>query len=106
MGLVDVPEDWASFEAWFRGTLASDTLAVTPAAAEVGRRLLVAPDAATAPIWATYRAITGELLPERFRAPFGLRHGRRDQALARAALSAIRVGYPLVPPRIRGGTSG
>jgi uncharacterized protein (DUF2236 family) len=81
--------------------LASDHLAVTPAAAEVGRRLLIGPDRATAPIWATYRAVTTALLPERFREPFGLRWGRRDQAVATAALATVRAAYPRVPSRIR-----
>jgi uncharacterized protein (DUF2236 family) len=101
MGLTDLPPSWTAFERYRDGVLASDTLAVTPTAAEVGRALLVSPDLATAPVWAAYRAITAHLLPARFRAPFGLRYGRRERALARAGLVAARAGYLRVPARIR-----
>ncbi|MEZ4239451.1 MAG: oxygenase MpaB family protein [Myxococcota bacterium] len=101
MGLTELPPDWAAFERYRDAALASDMLAVTPRAADVGRALLVAPDRVTAPVWATYRAITAHLLPARFRAPFGLRYGRRERAVALAALAAARAGYLRVPARIR-----
>lgn len=100
-GLDDLPPDWPSFRAWVDAFLASDALAVTPAAADVGRRLLAAPDAVTAPIWATYRAVTAALLPPRFREPFGLAYGRRERALAAAALVTLRASYRRLPTRVR-----
>jgi uncharacterized protein (DUF2236 family) len=100
-GLEGLPEDWTSFSRYVQQTLASDTLAVTPRASEVGRRLLLAPDLATQPFWATYRAVTAALMPARFRAPFHLRLGVRERMLARSALLAVRLGYRRVPARVR-----
>lgn len=97
VGLTELPESWAAFAAYRDRMLTSDALAVTPAAADVGRRLLSAPS----PIWATYRAMTASLLPPRFHAPFGLGWGLRDQALARIAFEALSRGYRHVPSRLR-----
>jgi uncharacterized protein (DUF2236 family) len=101
MGLDGLPETWAEFARSFEDTLASDILAVTPAAAAVGRRLLLAPDHLTAPAWGTYRVLTTAWMPERFHDAFGLTWGWREQALARAASTAIPSTYRAVPQRLR-----
>jgi uncharacterized protein (DUF2236 family) len=100
-GLSGLPPDWDTFSRYVQDTLRSDTLAVTPRASEVGRRLLLAPDRATLPFWTTYRAVTAALLPARFHGPFRLRMGVRERMLARSALLAMRLGYRRVPARLR-----
>ncbi len=96
----DLPESWATFRAWFDATLASELLTVTPRAADVGRRLLAPPGLVTAPLWRAYRALTTELMPEHLREPFGLRLGRRERALSRATLMALRAADRATPARL------
>lgn len=103
VGLTRLPESWAAFAAYRDRMLDSGALAVTPAAAGVGRRLLSPADVdpALRPVWATYRAMTSRLLPPHLRAPFGLSWGVRDQALAAVAFEALARAYKHVPSRIR-----
>jgi uncharacterized protein (DUF2236 family) len=65
-----VPPSWEEFRAWFDGMLASDALAVTPAAHEIAAAVLE-PAAAMSDA-RRLRLITTGLLPTRLREAFGL----------------------------------
>jgi len=72
LGVPDalVPPDWEAFRSWFDGMLASDALAVTPAAREIA--VCVLEPAAAISDARRLRLITAGLLPPRLREAFGL----------------------------------
>lgn len=96
-----LPATWTGFERYWADMLASDELAVTPAAAEIGRRLLTAPRRSLAPVYRSIRAVTASFLPPRLRAPYGLSWGPAEQVLAAATLQTARRSYRRIPPRLR-----
>ena len=97
---ASLPQRWADFTAYNEAMWASDTLGVSAAAQRIARELF---DGAgtwlRTPPW--YRALTARMLPERFRAPFGLDYGPKEQRAAERALRWIRRTYPLLPRRLR-----
>jgi uncharacterized protein (DUF2236 family) len=96
-----LPRDWDAFEAYMQERLASDELVVTPGARELARFLLGAPAPWARPLADWYGAMTAGLLPERLRAGFGLRFGRRERAVFAASIRALRVARRVAPAGLR-----
>jgi len=107
--LFGVPEealqpDWASFQAYMDGMLASDALVVTPPAREMARFLFgprsLLPGAG--PLMRQYAEITAWMLPERLAHDFGLdRGGEPGRRRYEAALRRMRRLVPHLPYRLR-----
>lgn len=95
------PHDWAAFRSYFDGVLASDILTVGEASRRLATFLLTPPNAAVAPAWAWYRAVTSGLLPDRLRAAFGHSWTRRDRLVHRATVASLRLAWRRLPPRVR-----
>jgi len=96
-----LPRDWKDFERYWWRTLESDVLAVGAPAREIGTFLLTPPNRASTPLLRWYRLMTAGLLPERLRAPFGLRFGAFDRRLFDASHRTLRATYPQLPRRLR-----
>ncbi len=97
-----IPEDLDGFRAYVARTLEGPELR----ASNESRRLVA--DVLRPPLplplrapTAAIRAITMGLLPERVRAMFGLRAGRRSRLALAAASRASRLILPALPPSIR-----
>lgn len=97
-----IPADIVAFRAYLRRILAGPELRATTE----GRRLVA--DVLRPPLplplrapTAAIRPITVALLPERIRAMFGLRAGRRSRLALAAASRASRLILPALPPSIR-----
>lgn len=95
-----LPRDWPAFRRYFDGVIASDLLTIGAAGKRMGRFLLTPPNAGVAPIWRWYETLTAGLLPDRVRAGFGMRWGRRDRALSAATMAALQVTR-FLPPQVR-----
>ena len=93
------PPDWPAFARYVEETIASDRLAVGPAAQSIGAGVLAGAGRLPVPRW--YRDVTAGLLPERLRAPFGLAFGADERRRAERALAVIRRVYPHLPGRLR-----
>jgi uncharacterized protein (DUF2236 family) len=102
-GLGDgmVPGSYGEFTAYCARTMAGDELAVGKPAREIAGFLLSAKGAPLSPAMGWYRTMTAGMLPERLREGYGLRFSRGDQAVYRASLRALRLGWPRVPERLR-----
>ncbi len=91
---ADLPGNWQSFAAYADEMMHSRLLTVSQAAREIANQLLC-----RTPKW--YRALTGEMLPPRLRAEFGVVHGQREQESARRAFVWLRRVYPMLPDSLR-----
>ena len=96
-----VPPDWPAFEAYVARMLASPEITVGGTARELAHALLRPPGTWIGPVWDWYAAVTARLLPERQRRELALPWGTVEQRLADATLGALRIGWPLVPARLR-----
>jgi uncharacterized protein (DUF2236 family) len=95
-----LPADWAAFCAYTQKTIASGTLAVSPAARQMARRLLSS--AGTwLPVPGSYRALTAQLLPPVLREQFELPFGAAEARAARRLVAWARRIYPRLPARLR-----
>lgn len=97
-----LPPDWGAFQQYVRGMLAGDALAVTPAAANIGRQLFRPLVPGTGALMRRYGELTAQWLPERIAADFGL--GRGDGAGRRrsgALLRRVAWIWPVLPRRLR-----
>jgi uncharacterized protein (DUF2236 family) len=97
-----IPLDLDAFRRYVDGMLDGPELRATPEGRRLVRDVLRPPlplplRAPTAVI----RPITLALLPERIRAMFGLRAGRRARAALAVAARASRLALPALPPSIR-----
>ena len=92
-----VPPTLREFDAWWRETLAGDTIAVTPPARAIAGVILEAPLPAPMRLIApAHRLATAGLLPERLRGEYGLRWTRAHAlALPLAARSLRYAAAPL-----------
>jgi uncharacterized protein (DUF2236 family) len=90
LGVPDalVPPSWEAFRSWFDGMLASDSLAVTPAAREIAAGVL-APAAAISDS-RRLRLITVGLLPQHLREAFGLAWDDASAARLDALSASVR----------------
>jgi uncharacterized protein (DUF2236 family) len=90
LGIPDarVPASWDAFRAWFEATLASDSLAVTPAARAIAEGIL-GPAAAIADA-RRLRLITSGLLPARLREDFGLAWDAAQAQRLEALCASVR----------------
>ena len=90
LGVPDalVPPSWEAFRSWFDGMLASDALAVTPAAREIAAGVL-APAAAISDA-RRLRLITVGLLPPHLREAFGLAWDDASAAKLDALSASVR----------------
>jgi uncharacterized protein (DUF2236 family) len=95
-----LPQSWAAFADYVEDTIASDVIAVSPAAREIAAQLFTGAGTwLRSPLW--YRALTARLLPQRLRADFELPFGPTEQRAARRALAVVRLLYPRIPVRLR-----
>jgi uncharacterized protein (DUF2236 family) len=90
LGVPDelIPSRWQAFRAWFDGMLASDALAVTPAAREIAAGVLGS--AAALSDARRLRLITAGLLPPRLREGFGLAWDDVSAARLEALSASVR----------------
>ncbi|MBX3130242.1 MAG: DUF2236 domain-containing protein [Polyangiaceae bacterium] len=102
-GLRDrhVPRDSRAFDDYMRDMLASDTIAVGRPARELGEFLFQAPSRAAQPPLRWLKSMTAGLMPERLRAPFGLRFESAERRVFRASMASLRRVYPRIPERLR-----
>lgn len=96
-----LPANYPAFRRYFDDMLGSDRLGVGRLAAELGGFILAPPRPVMAPLMRWYRVMTAGLMPERFRAPYGLRFEAADRALFTASMGAIKAGYRLTPGSAR-----
>ena len=100
LGGTALPADWAAFCAYTQKTIASGTLAVSPAARQMASRLLSS--AGTwLPVPGSYRALTAQLLPPVLREQFELPFGAAEARAARRLVAWARRIYPRLPARLR-----
>lgn len=96
-----LPPNWPAFKRYFDATLASEVLTVGAAGREMGRFLLTPPNTPVTPMWKWYETVTAGFLPERLRAAFGLRFGRRERVLSAATIAALKAVWTKLPARAR-----
>lgn len=85
-----VPETRASFERYFDGMVASDRLAITPAAREVAGAVLDPPAAIRLPGAGRLALATRALLPARLREAYGLAWGPEEEARMERLTDSVR----------------
>jgi uncharacterized protein (DUF2236 family) len=93
------PPDWEAFAAYMETTIGSDRLEVSPAARELGTRVLAGAGRLPVPRW--YLDVTAALMPAPLRAAFDLPFGEREQRRAARTLRIIRRSYRALPARLR-----
>ncbi|WP_203101382.1 oxygenase MpaB family protein [Skermanella rosea] len=96
-----LPPDWSGFRAYVDAMTASPVLTVMPGARELADRFLAGAGTWWLFVPATYRALTGDLLPDRLRDGFGLPDDPRLLRAARRQLGLVRRAYPRLPARLR-----
>lgn len=96
-----LPPSFSSFRETFDRIVASDAIAVSTPAREIATFLLRPWGGFPRAIGVWFRPVTSALLPEKLRAPFGLRYGRADRALWRASLPGLRLAYRRLPAKAR-----
>lgn len=96
-----VPADWAAFERYYEGMIASGAIAPSRAAKEMAAFLLEPPHPAMDSIWRWYGVVTSALLPPALREGFGMRFDERDRKLFDASIRALHHLYPRLPARLR-----
>lgn len=97
---ASLPQRWADFAAYCEAMCASDTLAVSVAAASIAHEIFGGAGTwLRMPAW--YRALTARMLPPRFRDPYGFPYGDEERRAAERALARICRLYPLLPPPLR-----
>ncbi len=98
----ETPSDWSAFERYFADMLAPGSdIAVGGPAREMSRYLLAPPAPGLGPVSKWYETMTAVLLPERVREEFGFEVGRKERALFRASILALKGSYPLLPAAVR-----
>jgi len=102
-GLSDdvVPADWAAFERYYEGMIASGRIAPSRAARDMAAFLLEPPHPAMDSVWRWYAVMTAALLPPSLREGFGLRFDERERRLFESSIRALRHVYPRLPARLR-----
>ena len=102
-----MPPTYDEFATWWPLQLTGEHVYLTPEARQVGLNILQRPPAPRhlrpAMRWVGF-LITGSLAPS-VREQFGLRWGARHQLVYDAAARSSRAGRPLVPRRVRRGSS-
>jgi uncharacterized protein (DUF2236 family) len=94
--------DWASFQRYMTGMLASPTLTVAPSARSMARFLFGRGEGQSqTPIAVVVECLTTGLLPPRLRADFELDDGPRQRLAFAAAIAALRPAVRLTPRRLR-----
>jgi uncharacterized protein (DUF2236 family) len=96
-----LPRDWAGFEDYWHGMLASDAIRVSPAGRSLGEFLFRPPAWWLAPSWDWLRLMTARLLPPRLRDEFGLPFGARERITAEGSLAGLRATWWVLPGAIR-----
>lgn len=96
-----LPRDWAGFEDYWQGMLASDAIRVSSAGRTLGDFLLRAPAWWLSPSFDWLRLMTARLLPPRLRDEFGLAFGTRERIAAEASLAALRATWWALPGAVR-----
>ncbi|UEM25268.1 DUF2236 domain-containing protein (plasmid) [Skermanella mucosa] len=96
-----LPPTWSGFHAYVGAMVASPVLTVMPAAGELADGLLRGAGAWWLFVPSTYRALTGDLLPDRLRDEFGLPDDPDLLRTARRQLDWMRRAYPRLPARLR-----
>lgn len=96
-----LPPDWSGFRAYVDAMAASPVLMVMPGARELADRFLAGAGTWWLFVPATYRALTGDLLPSRLRDDFGLPADPRLLRSARRHIGWMRRVYPRLPARLR-----
>jgi uncharacterized protein (DUF2236 family) len=95
-----LPADWAAFEAYNRGMIASNALGVNALSRELAHGVLHgAGSSVPVPNW--YRALTARWMPERLRTEFALDYAEADQAVATRALRWLPPIYRSLPAPLR-----
>jgi uncharacterized protein (DUF2236 family) len=97
-----IPPDWAAFERYVDGMLASPVLTVAPPAREMARFLFGrGPGQRPTRLAGLAEALSAAMLPARLRDAFELPWGWRERALAGTVLGAARPGHRVVPRGLR-----
>ncbi len=96
-----LPSTWEEFQTYMRNMLDSGTIVASGAGQRIARTLLHPPNLWLRPVAKWYRGVTGYLLPEPLREPFGLDPGRFGAAVARASLAILRPCYRIQPAMVR-----
>jgi uncharacterized protein (DUF2236 family) len=95
-----LPRDWAAFEEFCRGMVASDTLGVTEAARSMGHAILAGAGSwIRPPRW--YRALTMDWLPARIRNEFGLTFSLLDEGASHRARRWLPGIWKMLPRFLR-----
>lgn len=97
-----IPRTLADFEAYVRDMLASDHLAITPAAQAVARQVMHMPvPIFLRPVLMATEQFTIGVLPPRLRELYGYTWDEHRQALLELSGAGIRHLLPLLPPLVR-----
>ncbi len=101
-----IPATLDAFDAYMRGMLAGDVLAVTPEARRVAHAVMhfTAPFPWWPTLWparALMSQLTIALLPDQLRAAYGLTWQPWQDACLARELAALRLALPLLPPAVR-----
>lgn len=96
-----LPANWAAFERYYEGMIASGALAASRPARELAAFLLRPPHPALQPMWRWYTMMTAVLLPPGLREGFGLGVGEREERWFDTSIRALRPVYARLPGRLR-----
>jgi uncharacterized protein (DUF2236 family) len=102
-----MPPTYAEFRTWWPAKLAAPSTFLTDQARSVGLAIGTRPPAPTAlrPAMRVAGFVVVGSLPPSVRDAYGLSWRRRDEAAYRSLTAAVRAGRPLVPGRVRRGSS-
>lgn len=96
-----LPKDYAAFQAYYHDALDSNMIAVGEPAREMADFLFTSERRAARPVMRWYRTMTAGLLPKKVREGYRIKFGPKERLVYEASLSAIRLGAPLLPERLR-----
>ncbi len=95
-----LPPDWRAFNAYVAEMCQSQALGVSDRSRTMAHRILTGAGS-WIPIPRWYRALTAEWLPPRFLVEFDLKHGIKEEALARRAQRWLPRVYRNLPAAVR-----
>ncbi len=96
-----MPDGWSEFEAYMQRMFDSDELFVGRPALELRELLFTAPRPVVAPTFKVLEALTGGMMPPRFRREFGFGDRKRDERAYQAATFALRKSLTRLPRVVR-----
>jgi uncharacterized protein (DUF2236 family) len=99
---ASIPPTLGDFRAYMAERLASDEIAITPAARQVLESILEPPiPLPLRPPWQALNLVTASLLPERLRDQYGLGWGRLRASAVGLSSEVVRRALPLLPDLFR-----